>query len=58
MQPFSVPERMAVSFLKNFSMLGVKLMGNVAFGLPVSEITKLGNNAAVVKGGQMILNTE
>jgi len=31
---------------------------NGAFGVPVSEVTKLGNNAAVIKGGQMILNTE
>jgi len=31
---------------------------NGAFPLPVSEITKLGNNAAVLKGGDMILNTE
>lgn len=31
---------------------------NGAFGVPVSEVTKLGNNAAIVKGGDMILNTE
>jgi len=31
---------------------------NGAFGLPVEQVTKLGNNAAVSKGGEMILNTE
>lgn len=31
---------------------------NGAFPLPVSEVTKLGNNAAALKGGDMILNTE